>query len=179
MKKQVPFIGEEFFARDGDNHAFSDETALLNELLQADHCSDSLDDKAHKNIPARPHKTKPSITVPASNKKKQVQVTRVDWHPINHGHGIRVSIHGDMDLKMINQWQQLLRETAGNGIHQFEIDLKNTDNMSLSGLAMLLLFKDQKKAGSGDISLNQCSRELYKRLIWSGLTEEFIIRPRQ
>lgn len=178
MKKQVPFVGEEFFARDGDNETFSDETQLLDDLLEAETKSSSWDDLVAPEAKGRKTKARASITIPAS-KPKAKKATTIDWRPVNHGHSIRINIHGDMDIKMMQQWRQLLRETADNGIHQFEFDLRDTEHMTLAGLAMLLLFKDSKQAGNRDISLNQCSQTLYKRLMWSGLTEEFIVRQRQ
>ncbi|MDO3385272.1 STAS domain-containing protein [Gilvimarinus sp. SDUM040013] len=178
MKKQVPFVGEDFFDRDSDNAAFSDETQMLDDLLDAELKSSSWDDIVPAESKGRKTKARASITIPASQKPIKPGTT-IDWRPVNHGHCIRINIHGDMDIQMMKQWRQLLKETADNGIHQFEFDLRDTECMSLAGLAMLLLFKDSKQAGSRDIALNQCNRELYKRLLWSGLTEEFIVRPSQ
>lgn len=103
--------------------------------------------------------------------------TRLDWHPINNGHGIKVHVVGDIDINALDQWRKLIKETNGNGINQFEFDLKDVRSMSLAGLAILLLFKDNKQAQARDICLTQCSNDLYKRLVWSGLTKEFIVRP--
>ncbi|UTF59809.1 STAS domain-containing protein [Gilvimarinus sp. DA14] len=101
----------------------------------------------------------------------------IDWHPINNGHSIKVHVAGDINIECMAQWRRLIKETSGNGIHQFEFDLKEVKSLSLAGLAMLLMFKDDKQAQARDISLTQCNNQLYKRLLWSGLTREFIVRP--
>ncbi|WP_020208105.1 STAS domain-containing protein [Gilvimarinus chinensis] len=102
---------------------------------------------------------------------------QLDWHPINNGHGIKVYLAGDLTLSALTLWRKFIRETANNGIHQFELDFKGVHRLSLAGLAILLLFKESKQAQPSNITLTQCNEALYKRLAWSGLTEEFIVRP--
>ncbi|MDO3383550.1 STAS domain-containing protein [Gilvimarinus algae] len=181
MKKQVPFVGEEFFSRDAATSQEGSDSELIEQLLEAELENSSWDDLVPASAKARNTRVRASVTRPEGKPREQPSAskTRIDWRPINNGHSIKISVHGNIDLAAMRQWRQLLRETAGNGVHQFEFDLRETEVLSLAGLAMLLLFKDNKQAGSRDISLNQCNRSLYQRLSWSGLTREFIVRPRR
>lgn len=176
MKKQVPFIGEEFFARDdGRKICDDDDLQLLSELLKPEakkHIAPASSQQKIRSDRLYTNVNTSTTSPPKANPPK------IHWHPINNGQAIRINVHGDLDFQMLESWRQLLRETQDNGIYQFEIDLKESQNISLAGIAMLLWFKEQKRAGKSAISLNQCNRALYKRLVWCGLTDDFIIRPR-
>lgn len=113
-----------------------------------------------------------------ATEQNPASISKIDWYPINNGQAIHIHVHGELDLQMLAPWRQLLRETQDNGVYQFEIDLKECKDIGLAGIAMLLLFKEKKRAGKSAIALNQCNRAIYKRLVWCGLTEDFIIRPR-
>jgi anti-anti-sigma regulatory factor len=70
----------------------------------------------------------------------------------------------------------LLAETDANGIGQFEFNLTQAPNLSLTGLGMLLLFKERKGAERGDIKLCHCNKNVWDLLQWSGMDKYFTIQ---
>ena len=103
-------------------------------------------------------------------------LSAIDWLPINSGHGLRINISGNLDLNLREEWRRLLEETERSGVDQFEFNLTEAPSLSLTGLAMLLLFKEQKKSERGDIKLCHCNREVWQMLQWTGMDRYFTIQ---
>ena len=102
----------------------------------------------------------------------------IDWLPINSGHGLRINISGSLDQSMHNEWRRLIAETEANGVGQFEFNLTDAPNLTLTGLGMLLHFKEQKGSERGDIKLCHCNKEVWQMLQWTGMDKYFTIQGR-
>lgn len=121
--------------------------------------------------PGRGGDSSPSMTGSVSD-----GLSSIDWIPINNGHGLRINICGNLDQSLKAQWRRLLEETEDNGIGQFEFNLTQSPSLSLTGLGMLLMFKEQKGSEKGDIKLCHCNKEVWQLLHWSGMDKYFTIQ---
>jgi anti-anti-sigma factor len=99
----------------------------------------------------------------------------LDWIPVNNGRGLRVNIHGCIGHELRKEWNQLLNRTAEANIHEFEFNLTDTPALSLTGLGMLLLFKERKGAACDNIKLCNCNKEIEQLLRWTGMDQYFAI----
>lgn len=103
----------------------------------------------------------------------------LDWTSINNGRGLRINIYGCIDHDLRKEWSRLLSDTEANGIHEFEFNLTETPALSLTGLGMLLLFKERKKSTRDDIKLCNCNKEVVQLLHWTGMEKYFHIEAAQ
>lgn len=99
----------------------------------------------------------------------------MDWVRINNGRGLRVSIYGNIDNDLRKEWSRLLNDAASADIKEFEFNLNETPALSLTGLGMLLLFKERKGAARDDIRLCNCNKEVTQMLQWTGMDKYFAI----
>jgi anti-anti-sigma regulatory factor len=103
----------------------------------------------------------------------------MDWVRINNGRSLRVSIYGIFDSNLRREWRRLLDDPDSVDIHEFEFNLSETPTLSLTGLGMLLLFKERKGAKRDHIRLCNCNKEVAQLLRWSGMEEYFAIENTQ
>lgn len=103
----------------------------------------------------------------------------LDWTPINNGRGLRVNIYGCIDHDLRREWSRLLNDTEATGIREFEFNLMETPALSLTGLGMLLLFKERKGSAREDIKLCNCNKDVKQLLEWSGMDKYFLIQTTQ
>ena len=99
----------------------------------------------------------------------------MDWVPINNGRGLRVSIHGNIDNDLRKEWSRLLNDAESANVKEFEFNLNETPALSLTGLGMLLLFKERKGSTRDAIKLCNCNKEVTRLLHWSGMDKYFVI----
>lgn len=100
----------------------------------------------------------------------------VDWVPINSGHGLRINITGNVDHNLREEWRRLLEETANTAAKEFEFNLTETPVMSMTGLGMLLLFKERKGSSREAIKLCNCNQDVWQLLNWTGMDKYFVIQ---
>lgn len=100
----------------------------------------------------------------------------LDWISINNGRGLRVNIYGSIDHGLRKEWSRLLNNAASSNIHEFEFNLHETPALSLTGLGMLLLFKERKGSGREQITLCNCNKDVEQLLKWSGMEKYFLIQ---
>ncbi len=103
----------------------------------------------------------------------------LDWIPINSGRGLRVNIHGSIDHDLRKEWSRLLNDTEAAGMREFEFNLTETPALSLTGLGMLLLFKERKGSTRDEIKLCNCNKEVAQLLEWTGMDKYFLIQTTQ
>jgi anti-anti-sigma factor len=103
----------------------------------------------------------------------------LDWMPINNGRGLRVNIHGCIDNDLRKEWARLLEGTADTDVEEFEFNLSDTPALSLTGLGMLLLFKERKRSAREAISLCNCNKNVAQLLAWTGMDRYFVIKTTQ
>jgi anti-anti-sigma factor len=103
----------------------------------------------------------------------------LDWVSINSGRGLRVSVRGNIDNGLRREWTRLINETEGLGAKEFEFNLTETSALSLTGLGMLLLFKERKGSAQDAIKLCNCNREITQLLEWTGMDRYFVIQKTQ
>lgn len=187
MRRSVPFIGEDFIQRDSNNADAPKQNSIIDEVLGAETGNSSWDEVV-SNWPSRvasEARASVSVSRPAAPKsntpmRKVIaageQRAHIDWKPINNGHCLRISVNGNMDLALRNEWHRLLREVSTNGIGQFEFNLTQTPELSLTGLGMLLLFKEYKKSQRQDIKLCHCNQQIRELLQWTGMEKYFVIQ---
>jgi len=104
-----------------------------------------------------------------------VNTPTLDWVCINSGRGLRISVSGNIDHNLRAEWNRLLEETEGNGAGEFEFNLMQTPSLSLTGLGMLLLFKERKASKRDAIRLCHCTKEVSQLLHWTGMDKYFVI----
>ncbi|RYY73193.1 MAG: hypothetical protein EOO52_19065 [Gammaproteobacteria bacterium] len=204
MRRKVPFLGEERIARAGDDEAEAKKNRghLIDDVLSTQKQSTTWDDlvtndypdpigapkvqRAHAPAPAivsKPRPKKVPVTPGAVFKKAVIEGTysdanaaTIDWLPINSGHGLRINICGTLDQNLRSEWRRLLEETATSDVGQFEFNLTEAPNLTLTGLGMLLLFKEQKGSERGDIKLCHCNKDVWQLLQWTGMDKYFTIQ---
>lgn len=103
----------------------------------------------------------------------------MDWVAINNGRGLRVSVYGNIDNDLRKEWTRLLNDPEAANIKEFEFNLNETPTLSLTGLGMLLLFKERKGSSRDAIKLCNCNKEVAQLLEWSGMDKYFVIETTQ
>jgi len=135
-------------------------------------------------VPTKPVRSK-SVPVTAgpilkkaalASSYSDADIGSIDWLPINSGQGLQINICGSLDQNMRAEWRKLLEETAASDVGQFEFNLTDAPSLTLTGLGMLLLFKEQKGSGRGDIKLCHCNKEVWQMLQWTGMDKYFTIQ---
>lgn len=192
MGKGVPFFAEEQLVR--QDKARQPTSGEINELLSSQSGTSSWEDlvdwpsrsSGDAAEPRRVATTKPAPAAPG--RKAQMNTTpasttpppraHLDWMPIRHGHCLRINVSGNMDLAMRSEWRRLLREMAKSNVGQFEFNLTQTPSLSLSGLGMLLLFREIRKSQRNDIKLCHCNKEIWEMLQLTGMDKYFLIQAR-
>jgi len=201
MRRKVPFLGEEQIARSTDDDAQAKKARgqIIDDVLSTQKQASTWDDLVTSDYPA-PGGAPPKVTRPHAAPKparKSVPVTpgptfkkatiessfsdaniipSIDWLPINGGHSIRVNVCGNLDQNLRSEWRKLLTETEGSGVGQFEFNLTESPTLTLTGLGMLLLFKEQKGSSRSDIKLCHCTKEVWQMLQWTGMDKYFTIQ---
>lgn len=202
MRRKVPFMGEDRIVRDGDEAAQAKKAraTVIDDILSTNAQPSTWDDLVTSDYPdplgmtpsaPRPNlppkkprpKTVPVTPGPVPSLKKAIidsaftnGLSSIDWLPINSGHGLRINICGNLDQNLRAEWRRLLEETERTGVGQFEFNFTEAPSLSLTGLGMLLLFKEQKKSERGDIKLCHCNREVWQMLLWTGMDKYFTIQ---
>ena len=186
MRPPVPFIGEELIVRDDVNQGEDSPLGeMIDEVLSTADETSSWEDSVPASSPSKRHVasvartasvTKSSADAKSVNKSPTDTVPRIDWIPINNGHGLRINISGTIDQALRREWLRLLRETASKEIDQFEFNLTRTPALSLTSLSMLLLFREQKRSQRQNITLCHCNRQVWELLQWTGMDRYFVIQ---
>ena len=196
MRPPVPFIGEKLILRDDENQGDSKRHGqIIDEVLSTAADTSSWED----NVPASsriPSPTSSLVVPPASSKQRPAAIAtipadtrstskpsatsdsgpRMEWIPINNGQGLRINISGTIDQALRREWLLLLSETASKEIDQFEFNLTRTPELGLTGLSMLLLFREQKHSQRQNITLCHCNRQVWELLQWTGMDRYFVIQ---
>ncbi len=131
---------------------------------------------AHKNSASKGLVKKPATN---SGAVTFSDTASLDWVPINNGRGLRVNIHGSIDSDLRKEWTRLLDGTSDTDIEEFEFNLSDAPALSLTGLGMLLLFKERKRSARDAISLCNCNKEITQLLEWTGMDRYFVIKTTQ
>jgi anti-anti-sigma factor len=128
-----------------------------------------------------PAATKSSVkkTTPGAGTLTFSDSSSLDWVPIHNGRGLRVNIHGAIDNNLRKEWARLLEGIADTNIEEFEFNLSDAPALSLTGLGMLLLFKERKRSTREAISLCNCNKEVAQLLEWTGMDRYFLIKTTQ
>ncbi|WP_331344307.1 STAS domain-containing protein [Cellvibrio sp. UBA7661] len=207
MRHHVPFVGERKVVRANDESARAKRTSgrVIDDVVGEGPQESSWDDVVPegwldktKPVPAKTaaHVAVPRAHVPlragsgktAPAKKKLASSVNsitfsdspsLDWVSINSGRGLRVSIHGNIDNNLRKEWSRLLEETEGTDIKEFEFNLNETPALSLTGLGMLLLFKERKGSARDAIKLCNCNKDVAQILEWTGMDKYFSIQNTQ
>ncbi|GGY80877.1 hypothetical protein GCM10011613_27410 [Cellvibrio zantedeschiae] len=202
MRRKVPFMGEERIARADDEAAQAKKArgTLIDDVLSTQKQPSTWDDLVASDYPdpigGPPKVSRPHVAPPKPARPKTVPVTpgpvpkkaiiessysdstlpSIDWLPINSGHGLRINISGSLDQNLRAEWRRLIEETERSGIGQFEFNLTEAPTLTLTGLGMLLLFKEQKGSERGDIKLCHCNKDVWQMLQWTGMDKYFTIQ---
>jgi anti-anti-sigma factor len=203
MRRNVPFTGENNIIRSPDEQAQAKKARgqVIDDVISTqsqpttwdDHVV--FDDNFELNQPAPPSVKRPPVVRPHTPPKPAHHIPRstgsalkravieanlsgpvVDWVPINNGHGLRISISGCLDQSIRNEWRRMIDETANTSAEQFEFNLTQAPTLTLTGLGMLLMFKEEKGSARGDIKLCHCSKEVWDILQWTGMDKYFTIQ---
>lgn len=100
----------------------------------------------------------------------------LDWVLINNGRCYRVNIRGCMDRSLRRDWARMLKDTGQTDVREFEFNLTGMPVLTLTGLGMLLLFKERKGSLRDEIRLCNCSRNVEQLLRWTGMDKYFLIQ---
>jgi anti-anti-sigma factor len=126
-----------------------------------------------------PGTAKPAAKVPfhkSASVKKAGLAAFVDWVPINSGHGLQINITGNIDHNLREEWRRLLEETVSSNVDEFEFNLIAAPSLSMTGLGMLLLFKERKGSSREAIKLCNCNKDVWQLLNWTGMEKYFVIQ---
>jgi len=202
MRNSVPFIGEEQISRADTEQASAKRQSgkLIDDVIGNPDAESSWDDvvpdswsrNRSKALRPSPGISKP-ITIPqlagkqlipglgktktpSSNGKKAILAAFVDWVPINSGHGLQINITGKMDHNLRDEWRRLLEETMDSATDEFEFNLTSAPSLSMTGLGMLLLFKERKGSSREAIKLCNCNKDVWQLLNWTGMEKYFVIQ---
>jgi anti-anti-sigma factor len=184
MRKSVPFIGEELIVRADDDTQIATNKAYIDDVLWND------GDPVQGYDATPPTATPPvrrgkvfTAIAKAGRQSSRLRPTRgattdryLEWLPINNGHCLRITINGATGFTLFDEWKKLLRETAESGVSQFEFNLAQLPELSLTGLGMLLYFRDQKKSRRQDIRLSHCNAHTRELLQWTGMEKYFVVQ---
>lgn len=207
MRNSVPFIGEEQISRAESEQADQKRQAgkLIDDVIASAEVESSWEDtvpdtwKSNRDKAIRSPAGKRSsqtkslvqgsaqrlVTKPAAQKtdiKKDSKVSAsVDWVPTNSGHGLLVRVVGNIDYNLREEWRRLLDETSSVDANEYEINLQSTPGLSMTGLGMLLLFKERKAGEDKNsvrdrIVLSHCNQDVWKILNWTGMDKYFVIQ---
>ena len=130
-------------------------------------------------IPPRAHipaSHSPANHSPARTSTIIYDVPSLEWVLINNGRGLRINVSGNIDHSMRTEWRRLLEETESNGAGEFEFNLSHSPALSLTGLGMLLLFKERKGSVREAIKLCNCNKDVAQLLRWTGMDKYFVIQ---
>jgi anti-anti-sigma factor len=191
MRKGVPFFAEEQLVRqEGTRDSGRLPEREISEILSTQSGTSSWEDlvegpsrvrkpthEMRRLVPIKPTPGRPGLMNRLSG-AMTTRSTHIEWMPIRHGHCLRINVNGNMDLEMRKEWRRLMRAMTKNNVGQFEFNLIQTANISLSGLGMLLLFRELKKAQRTDIKLCHCNKQIRDMLQLTGMDKYFLIQAR-
>ena len=100
----------------------------------------------------------------------------IDWVLINNGRCYRVNVRGCMDRSLRQDWARMLKDTGQTDVREYEFNLTGMPVLTLTGLGMLLLFKERKGSGRDEIRLCNCNRNVEQLLRWTGMDKYFLIQ---
>jgi anti-anti-sigma factor len=132
-----------------------------------------------KGLTSKPLVAKTPAKKPSSSAITFSDSACLDWVSINNGRGVRVNIHGAIDNDLRKEWARLLEGIADSNIEEYEFNLSDAPALSLTGLGMLLLFKERKGSSREAISLCNCNKEVAQLLEWTGMDRYFVIKKTQ
>lgn len=184
MRRTVPFINESLITRQNRGSGINDDENLRKDALSPDAgIADQIAPDWPSRAPSQANTSKSegpneSYEPQATATPREHQTPKIDWKPINNGHCLRININGKLDLHLRKEWQRFIRETAVSGVGQFEFNLGQTSELSLTGLGLLLLFKEQKQSQRQDIKLSHCNRQVRELLQWTGMDKFFLIQAK-
>jgi anti-anti-sigma factor len=191
MRHSVPFIGEEQIARAQDDQSEGKRRGqVIDEILSTDSEITSWDyvvsgkspqNKQPGNKSTRaPKKSVATLASEVAQASKEVHreanTAHIDWVPINNGQGLRISVSGNLDQELVPEWRRLLQESQSSAIAEFEIDMTQAPNLGLTGIAMLLLLKEQRGSRQQDFTLRHCNQQVEEQLRWAGMDHYFVIQ---
>lgn len=146
------------------------------------HASNKAVPKAAKHSVTKHSLTKHSVAIKPGAVSTSITFSdsaSMDWVPINSGRGLRVSVYGSIDNDLRAEWSRLLNDTASANIKEYEFNLIETPTLSLTGLGMLLLFKERKGSARNAIKLCNCNKSVAELLQWTGMDKHFAIETTQ
>jgi len=181
MRRTVPFTSENLITRKSQKSGINDKANSHKESLGADFIDNQIAPDWPSRAPSQIDTSKlerPTVSSgqPVKATACEPQARFIDWKPINNGHCLRININGKLDFQLRKEWQRFLQETATSDVGQFEFNLRQTPELSLTGLGLLLLFKDQKQSQRQDIKLSHCNRQIHELLQWTGMDKFFLIQ---
>jgi anti-anti-sigma factor len=125
-------------------------------------------------IPPRTHG--PAAHSTAKNTAVYSDKPSLEWVLINNGRGLRITVSGNIDYDMRPEWRRLLEETEASSAGEYEFNLSHAPALSLTGLGMLLLFKERKGSVREAIKLCNCNKDVAQLLRWTGMEKYFVIQ---
>jgi len=205
MRHLVPFVGEYKVVRADDEQARLKRTTgrVIDEIVGDGKVESSWDDVVpagwvDKSKPQSDAQSKTQVPIKAGAKTSSASAVKkampstadaashtcsasasMDWVRINNGRGLRVSIHGNIDNDLRKEWRRLMNDTESADVKEFEFNLKETPALSLTGLGMLLLFKEHKGSARDAIKLCNCNKDVTQLLHWTGMDKYFAIENTQ
>jgi anti-anti-sigma factor len=208
MRSLVPFVSEQKTVRGDDALAQKKRASgkVIDEVIVSETQESSWEDTVPPDAQAAIKKTMPSASVSmptAAAAKKSIPVKSpassasrstaapapsgspvfydgpmLEWKRIGDGRGLRVDVLGNIDHHLRPEWRRLLEETEGDDLKVFEFNLNDTPALSLTGLGMLLLFRERKGLNKGKIALCNCNPKVAEILHWSGMERYFTIEEK-
>ena len=195
---QVPFISEALIERGGattrhDIEAlfkteFGDLTGLIvlpdkvtingQSILDISEQALRLDNKRDKDAsPTAPLGTDQSDQSVLSADDEEQQTFRL--RTIDNGHQLRIAVHGELNLSLRWQLRKLIDSIKTYPVAGYEVDLSQCHGITVTGIAILLLIKENTGADSENMVVKNCRPAIVERLQWAGMESYFRIAAKQ
>ncbi len=101
--------------------------------------------------------------------------TRFTHRLLDDGECTRIAVQGGLREDQRRALQPLLAALKAQPTKAFEIDLMLCDHITVTGVAMLLLIKEEAGASKEHMLLKHCNSEVIDTLLWAGMEQYFTI----
>lgn len=90
--------------------------------------------------------------------------------------GLVIVVHGRLGLGCHPKFHKAYSDQL-DGINRCEVDLSECTGVDSSGMAMLLILRDQAQLSGEQMLISHCNAEVYRALGYANLNQLFTVSP--
>lgn len=98
---------------------------------------------------------------------------------IDNGKRLRIAVHGELNQSLRWQLRKLMSDIKTYAVFGYEVDLGQCYGITVTGIGILLLVKENTGADRDAIVLKNCRPAIVERLHWAGMEKYFQILSKQ